>query len=145
MLIKQNHDKNITTIKNQGWSLKKGDNDYDDDDNNYNAGDGVVVSWSDPVFVFVFEFVFVFVFSFDDDGAMMMVWLFPEAAVSWSGPISPTLLANFSGGEIKDRVSLLNIMISLDTNKWKQTFTNKQVQQTNKLTQKSNIEKNTQI
>ena len=22
----------------------------------------------------------------------------PEAAVSWSGPISPTLLANFSGG-----------------------------------------------
>ena len=23
----------------------------------------------------------------------------PEAAVSWSGPISPTLLANFSGGD----------------------------------------------
>ena len=45
----------------------------------------------------------------------------PEAAVSWSGPISPTLLANFSGG-IKDRVSLLNIMIFFHASARKQTI-----------------------
>ena len=53
-------------------------------------------------------------FNGDDDGDDGVV--VPEAAVSWSGPISPTLLANFSGGEIKDRVSLLNIITSLETN-----------------------------
>ena len=36
-------------------------------------------------------------FNGDDDGDAGVV--VPEAAVSWSGPISPTLLANFSGGD----------------------------------------------
>jgi len=35
-------------------------------------------------------------------------------------PISPTLIASFSGGEIKDRVSLMNIILGhLKTNKQK--------------------------
>ena len=68
----------------------------------------------------------------NDDGVVV-----PEAAVSWSGPISPTLLANFSGGEIEDRVSLLNTMISLDTSTWKQVEY-KQTCTTNKYNKHTN-------
>ena len=49
----------------------------------------------------------------------------PEAAVSWSGPISPTLLANFSGGDQgQSQFTEYNDILCTKTNNSKATQNN---------------------